>query len=83
VRGLSSADFEIRDNGIAQQIDLISFEQVPLNVILAFDIGDSVAGDRLERLRSASAAILAGLKRRPVGARDVQPVGQPAVAADE
>jgi|KBSMisStandDraft_5_1062788.scaffolds.fasta_scaffold01988_3 VWFA-related protein len=63
VRGLSAADFEIRDNGIAQQIDLISFEQVPLNVILAFDMSDSVAGDRLERLRSAGAAILAGLKK--------------------
>ena len=77
------ADFEIRDNGIAQQIDLISFEQVPLNVILAFDMSDSVAGDVwsgcARRARDSGGAG----ERRSVGARDVQPDGQPAVAADQ
>ena len=63
VRGLGPADFEIRDNGILQQIDLVSFEQIPLNVVLALDMSDSVAGDRLERLRSAGTAILGGLKK--------------------
>src|SRR5580765_8077897 len=60
VRGLGPADFEIRDNGVLQQIDLLSFEQIPLNVVLALDMSDSVAGDRLERLRTAGAAILGG-----------------------
>jgi VWFA-related protein len=63
VRGLGPADFEVRDNGVAQQIDLVSFEQIPLNVVLALDMSDSVAGDRLERLRSAGGAILGGLQR--------------------
>jgi len=63
VRGLGPSDFEIRDNGVAQQIDLVSFEQIPLNVILALDMSDSVAGDRLERLRSAGGAILGGLEK--------------------
>jgi VWFA-related protein len=63
VRGLGPADFEIRDNGIPQQIDLVSFEQIPLNVVLAFDMSSSIAGDRLERLRSAGSAILAGLEK--------------------
>jgi VWFA-related protein len=62
VSGLGPADFEIRDNGILQQIDLVSFEQVPLNVVLALDMSDSVAGDRLDRLRAAGAAILGGLQ---------------------
>lgn len=62
VRGLGPADFEIRDNGILQQIDLVSFEQIPLNVVLALDMSDSVAGDRLERLRTAGGAILGGLQ---------------------
>jgi len=63
VRGLGPADFDVRDNGVAQQIDLVSFEQIPLNVVLALDMSDSVAGDRLERLRSAGGAILGGLQK--------------------
>jgi len=62
VLGLGPADFEIRDNGVLQQIDIVSFEQIPLNVVLALDMSDSVAGDRLDRLRGAGAAILSGLK---------------------
>ena len=63
VRGLGPGDFEIRDNGVLQQIDLVSFEQIPLNVVLALDMSDSVAGERLERLRTASNAILGGLEK--------------------
>jgi VWFA-related protein len=62
VRGLGPADFEIKDNGVAQQIDLVSFDQVPLNAVLALDMSDSVAGERLDRLRAAGSAVLAGLK---------------------
>lgn len=61
VRGLRATDFEVRDNGVLQQVDLVSFEQIPLNVVLALDMSDSVAGDRLERLRAAGTAILDGL----------------------
>ena len=63
VRGLGLMDFDIRDNGVEQQIDLVSFEQIPLNVVLALDMSDSVAGDRLERLLSAGNAILGGLQK--------------------
>src|SRR5204863_7943632 len=61
VPGLTSADIDHRDNGILQQIDLVSYEQIPLNVILALDMSDSVAGDRLARLRAAGTAVLGGL----------------------
>jgi len=64
VHGLGPSDFEIKDNGIDQQIDLVSFDQIPLNVILAFDMSDSVAGERLDRLRDAGDAILAALSAR-------------------
>jgi VWFA-related protein len=64
VRGLSAQDFDIRDNGVEQQIDLVSFDQIPLNVVLAFDMSDSVAGDRLDRLRAAGNAVLDGLAAR-------------------
>ena len=63
VRGLGPGDFEIRDNGVLQQIDLVSFEQIPLNVVLALDMSDSVAGERLERLLTAGNAVLGGLER--------------------
>jgi len=63
VLGLGTADFEILDNGVPQQVELVSFEQIPLNVILALDLSESVAGDRFERLRAASGDLLAGLQR--------------------
>ena len=63
VLGLGPADFEVLDNGVPQTVEFVSYDQIPLNVVLAFDMSDSVAGERLEHLRSAGAAVLAGLKR--------------------
>ena len=59
--GLGPSDFDVYDNGVLQQVDLVSYEQVPLNVILALDMSDSVAGERLDHLRSAGGAVLAAL----------------------
>ena len=61
--GLTPADFEVLDNGVLQQVEFVSYDQIPLNVVLALDMSDSVAGDRLEHLRTAGAGLLAGLKR--------------------
>ena len=63
IRGLAAADFEILDNSVPQQVDLVSFEQIPLNVILALDMSDSVAGERLDNLRGAGLALLGALKK--------------------
>ena len=63
VVGLGPSDFEVLDNGVPQQVDLVSFDQIPLNVILALDMSDSVAGERLDHLRGAGAALLAALKK--------------------
>jgi VWFA-related protein len=62
VTGLTPADFEILDNGVAQQVDLVSFDQVPLNVVLAFDMSNSVEGDRRERLLEGADKLLSGLR---------------------
>jgi Ca-activated chloride channel family protein len=62
VSGLTPADFEVLDNGVPQQIDHVSFEQIPLNVILTLDMSDSVAGARLEHLRGAGRGLLDALK---------------------
>jgi Ca-activated chloride channel homolog len=64
VRGLTAADFQVRDNGVLQEVDFVRFEQWPLNVILVLDASDSVVGARLEHLRAAGLAALDGLRDR-------------------
>ena len=42
VPGLTAADFELRDNGVVQQIDAVSIEAVPIDVTLVVDLSGSV-----------------------------------------
>ena len=35
VLGLSPSDFDVRDDGVLQQVDHAAFEEIPLNVVLA------------------------------------------------
>ena len=63
VRGLTVADFDVTDNGVAQTVDLVGFEEIPLNVVLALDTSSSVTGQRLDDLRQAGSAVLSALKR--------------------
>ena len=53
--------------------DLVSFEQLPIHVILALDLSYSVSGERLRDLRGASHALLDARPRRPCVAADIQP----------
>jgi VWFA-related protein len=62
VVGLTAADFEIRDNGVLQQVDHVSFEKVPLNLMLALDMSGSLRADALAHVRDASRALLDGLR---------------------
>jgi Ca-activated chloride channel homolog len=61
VLGLQARDFEIRDNGVLQQVDIVSFEEVPLSVVLALDMSDSVTDEGLAHLQHAGRAVLEGL----------------------
>jgi Ca-activated chloride channel homolog len=63
VRGLRPSDFDIRDEGVSQTVDLVSFEEIPLNIVLALDVSDSVSGDRLDHLRGAGRAVLGRLTK--------------------
>jgi VWFA-related protein len=63
IRGLQPADFEIRDNGVAQTVDLVSFQQISLSVVLALDTSASVSGDRLDDLQKACRALLERLTK--------------------
>jgi VWFA-related protein len=51
VAGLTGADFELLDNGVAQTISAISVETQPIDVTLLLDLSRSVTGRRLERLK--------------------------------
>jgi VWFA-related protein len=63
VRGLRAGDFEVRDNGVVQPVNLVSFEETPLNVVMALDLSGSVEGERLRDLRRAGRALMGGLRR--------------------
>ena len=63
VQGLRAADFEVLDNGVPQQVDLVSSEQVPLNLVFVFDMSSSVVGERLEHLREGARTVLGELTR--------------------
>lgn len=64
VPDLDTADFEVRDNGVLQQVTLLSKRDLPLNVVLALDLSSSVSGDRLRDLQNAGRSLLDGLTER-------------------
>ena len=63
VRGLRPDDFDVFDNGVRQRVDLVVFEQLPLNVVLTLDMSTSMSGQRLEQLRTAGRGVLDGLTK--------------------
>ena len=83
VRGLGPRDFEVRDEGVLQEVDLVRLEQIPLNVILGFDVSESVNGERLEHLLSAGNTLLASAQSVTIArATDVQPCRAAASGVD-
>src|SRR5580704_4697922 len=59
--GLKKEDFELREDGVPQKIDIFSRDELPLNVALVLDLSDSI-GPFLGPLRDASMVALAALK---------------------
>jgi Ca-activated chloride channel family protein len=62
VGGLAASDFELRDNGILQTIDVLDASDVPVNAVLALDTSASTAGRRQTDLIAAGEALLDGLR---------------------
>jgi VWFA-related protein len=60
---LMPTDFEIRDNGAAQQVELMRFEELPLNVVVVCDTSFSVAGEDAANVRRAVQALIPSLRR--------------------
>lgn len=63
VRALTADDFEILDSGVPQQIDSVSFEQVPVTIVLTLDGSASISPQRLANLRDGGRAVLDGMAR--------------------
>lgn len=61
--GLGAADFEVRDNGVLQSIDLVNLGDVPVNVVLTLDTSESVTGGKLVDLQRAGHALLGALAK--------------------
>jgi Ca-activated chloride channel family protein len=58
---LKKEDFELREDGVAQKIEIFSRDEYPLNVALVLDLSDSI-GPFLGPLREATTSALAALK---------------------
>ena len=62
VANLTAADFRLTDNGVAQSIDAVTIESVPLDVTLFMDTSGSTAG-ALDRMKKNVVSI-AGMLRK-------------------
>ena len=63
--GLTAADFELLDNGVAQAITDVTYEKLPIDVTVLLDVSASVTGSALDELRRALRQL-----RTDLGARD-------------
>jgi VWFA-related protein len=54
---LQAADFQLRDNGVEQQIIDVSYEKLPADVTVALDVSQSVTGELLDSMRRAVAQL--------------------------
>jgi Ca-activated chloride channel homolog len=58
---LKKDDFEVREDGVAQKVEIFSRDALPVNVALVLDLSDSI-GPFLAPLRDAATIALAALK---------------------
>jgi Ca-activated chloride channel family protein len=61
VTGLRATDFELLDNGVAQEISDVGYEKLPIDVTMLLDVSASVTGPVLEELRKALRQVRADL----------------------
>jgi VWFA-related protein len=62
VLGLQAGDFELRDNGVVQRLELASADTQPVLAVMAFDMSNSLEGEKLAALRAAGRALLEALR---------------------
>ena len=62
VPGLTSRDFSLTDNGVAQQVESVMIDRLPLDVTLVLDTSRSLYGERLTQLVRAGEAFTNALR---------------------
>ena len=62
VQGLTTRDFALTDNGVAQDVQSVTLDHLPLSVTLVLDISRSVSGERLTHLVQAGQGLAAALR---------------------
>jgi VWFA-related protein len=62
IENLASEDFELSDNGVQQQAQLTSIDDLEIDVVLAVDVSTSVRGELLNTLRAAAGALVGALR---------------------
>jgi VWFA-related protein len=64
VTGLTASDFEILDDGILQELNLVDPQDVYLSAMLILDTSASLSGPKLTHLRKGAHAFLDRLKKK-------------------
>ena len=74
--GLKITDFELLDNGVAQEISDLNYERLPIDVTVVLDVSASVTGAVLDQLRQSVRQLKADLgAARPFETGRVQHAG--------
>ena len=60
--GLSAADFEVKDSGVLQNVELVERSRSPVHAILLLDTSESVAGEKLQALARSARSFVEGLE---------------------
>jgi VWFA-related protein len=58
VTNLSAADFEVFDNGVAQQVSAVTYGRLPIDVTVVLDVSQSVDGVMLTYLQRATVQLM-------------------------
>jgi VWFA-related protein len=58
VKGLTGRDFEVKDNGTIQPVEVVGHEEKPVHAILVLDTSSSLEGEGLARLKVAAHSLL-------------------------
>jgi VWFA-related protein len=62
VLGLRAEDFEVRDSGQRQKVDLVSLDSMPVDLLMALDVSASLTGPQLEQLKGAARSAIGALR---------------------
>ncbi len=62
IAGLTASDFALTDDGVPQEIELVSAESLPLRSVLVLDTSASIDGEKLRQLQNAGRVFLGGLR---------------------